>query len=133
MMNKEYLCRIGTRAAGLHRGARFGACAAWTFALLLAAHARADDAAVSVHMGIGVRWDFMQIINSTNVHPDKPLDSEWLDGFWMQSLKSTLNVDAAIGDRASVRLQYYGIVQFTTPSDPEVPIQSRVYGGLLPV
>ncbi len=84
---------------------------------------------MSASADIGFRWDFAQIVNSTHAREVAPLDTTWLNGFWIQSIKSVLSVRGKAGERLSVNLRCFGVVQFTLPTEADKRVQERVGGG----
>jgi hypothetical protein len=84
---------------------------------------------VSIKPSVNLRWDFFMIMNSSNQNPQDFSDSTWLNGVWMQSIKSNLSLKAQIGRHTSFDLGYYAIFLLTTPVNPVNPVQRRVGGG----
>ena len=55
----------------------------------LLTEASAEKLKPEVTLDVGLRIDFMQIVNSTSIRQVKANDSTWLNGFWMTSIKTS--------------------------------------------
>lgn len=92
---------------------------------------------VSVSADIGIEWKFLQFVNSTNPNYGqlyyRPLENggnTWLNGFWMQNIKTTLSLTAELGDNILVKVRNYGSVGYKLPPANQLKVyQARGGGG----
>ncbi|MBD3390713.1 MAG: hypothetical protein GF410_01730 [Chitinivibrionales bacterium] len=85
--------------------------------LALAAWARAAWDQTEVDFGVAASWDLYYVANSSNARWRQPLDDDWLDGYWMQTIGTEFRVDAKIRERLAIEILYYGAILFTAPGE----------------
>jgi hypothetical protein len=63
--------------------------------------------------------DWMQIVNSSNIRRIQMIqpDPDWLDGYWLMSTSTDLDIAAKAGERLGVNIRFHGSIWFTLPDE----------------